>query len=181
MIHFGDDRRQFLYRVAGVAIRDGRLLIHRFEDESFFCLPGGRVEMGEPAEEALYREMEEELGCQVTISRLLWIVDNHFVHRGRVFHELGLYFEVTLPDDVSQSSGEPWTGVELNGIKMHFQWQPIEHLCELDFKPDCLVGRMARLPDWPEYMLHRESEEMWDPTVDRPGSAPLRWPRHRAG
>jgi 8-oxo-dGTP pyrophosphatase MutT (NUDIX family) len=158
MIHYGDDRGHFLYRVAAVAIRDGRVLVHRFEYDTFYCLPGGRVEMGEPAEEALYREMREELGCDVTITRLLWVVDNHFVHRGHVYHELGLYFAVTLPDG-PQSCGDPWIGEELNGTKMHFHWQPVEQLGELEFNPPCLVGRMASLPEWPEYVLQKDGDQ----------------------
>lgn len=155
MIHYGDDRQHFLYRVAGVAMKDGRVLVHRFEHETFFCLPGGRVEMGEPAEEALYREIREEVGCEATIRRLLWVIDNHFVHRNRVVHELGLYFLIDLPDDVPQTSGAPWTGAELDGGKLYFQWQPVDRLGELEMVPPCLVQRMQNLPEWPEYVLQK--------------------------
>ena len=93
-----------MYRVAGVATIGGRVLVHQFEGEDDFCVvPGGRVEMREPAEEALAREMREELGCDVRVGRLLWVIDNLFLHRGRDYHELGLYFEITLPEGVPAS------------------------------------------------------------------------------
>lgn len=156
MIFYGDDRRRFLYRVAGVAVIDGRVLVHRFENEAFYCLPGGRVEMGEPAEEALLREIREELGCETSIKRLLWVIDNHFVHRGRIHHELGLYFLIELPTGCPQASGEPWTGAELDGTKLYFQWQPVERLGELEMKPECLIERMRALPEFPEYVVQRD-------------------------
>ena len=159
MIHYGDDRGHFIYRVAGVAIVTGRVLVHRIADEPFFCLPGGRVEMGEPAEEALYREMREELGCEVMITRLLWVLDHHFVHNGRIHHELGLYFAMKLPAGIAQTSGEPWTGLELDGTKLHFQWQPVERLGELEFKPSCLIDRIPSPPEWPEYVLHKDGDQ----------------------
>jgi 8-oxo-dGTP pyrophosphatase MutT (NUDIX family) len=156
MIHFGDDRRRFLFRAGAVAVIDGRVLVQQFENETFWCLPGGRVEMGEPAEEALAREMLEELACEVRVTRLLWVIDNHFKHRDVVHHELGLYFVVELPEGSPQASGEPWTGAELDGTKLYFRWQPVDRLAELDLKPSCLIERLAALPDHPEYVLHRD-------------------------
>jgi 8-oxo-dGTP pyrophosphatase MutT (NUDIX family) len=156
MIFYGDDKRRFLYRAAGVAVIGGRVLVQQFEDETFWCMPGGRVEMGEPAEEALLREMREELDCEVAVERLLWVIDNHFTHRGVVYHELGLYFAITLPDGCSQASGVPWTGEELDGTKLYFRWHPVERLGELDLKPVCLVDRLRELPDHPVYVKHRD-------------------------
>ena len=156
MIHFGDERRRFLYRAAGVAVMDGRVLVHQFENDTFWCLPGGRVEMGEAAEEALAREMHEELGCAVRVWRLLWINDNHFVHRGVVHHELGLYFHIELPEGCLQSSGEPWTGAELDGTKLYFRWQPVDALAELDLRPSWLIERLRSLPEHPEYVVNRD-------------------------
>jgi 8-oxo-dGTP pyrophosphatase MutT (NUDIX family) len=153
---------RFLYRVAGVALVDGRLLVQQFEGETFWCLPGGRVEMGEPAEEALAREMREELGCEVRIGRLLWVIDNFFRHRRVDHHELGLYFAITLPEGSSQVSGEPWTGSEDVGLaenetlELHFSWQPIDELPTLDIKPSCLREMLRELPAHPVYMLHRD-------------------------
>src|ERR1700730_9019285 len=99
MLMVDSEGERFLYRVAGVAAIDGRVLVQRFEGEEFWCLPGGRVEMGEPAKEALAREMSEELGCEAGVGRLLWVIDNFFRHRGVDHHELGLYFAITLPED----------------------------------------------------------------------------------
>ena len=156
MIHFGDERRRFLYRAAGVAVIDGRVLVQQFQDETWWCLPGGRVEMGEAAEEALAREMLEELGCDTRVRRLLWINDNHFVHKGVIHHELGLYFAIELPAGCMQASGEPWTGAELDGTKLHFRWQPVHRLAEVNLKPELLIERLQTLPEHAQYVLQRD-------------------------
>jgi ADP-ribose pyrophosphatase YjhB (NUDIX family) len=159
MIHFGTETQKFLYRVAGVAVVDGHILIQQFEnDDTFWCLPGGRVEHGEPAEEALLREMAEELDCEVRVGRLLWVMDNLFLYRGVHFHELGLYFAITLPDGCLQSSGDPWTGAELDGTKLFFRWHPIEHLGEVELKPWCLVTLLRDLPEHTRYVLHQDAK-----------------------
>jgi len=154
-LHFGPEDRKFLYRVAGVAIRGGKVLIHSWEGQTaFFCLPGGRVSMGEPAAAAIAREMREELACEVRVGRLLWLIENLFTHNGIAHHEIGLYFEITLPEGVPQASGEAWTGHEEDGSEMYFRWQPLDRLGEIDLKPSCLKSLLMALPEHTEYVLH---------------------------
>ncbi len=65
VIQFDQDGRRFNYRVAGVAIHDAAVLLHRAGDEPFWTLPGGRAEIGETAEQTIRREMREELSTHV--------------------------------------------------------------------------------------------------------------------
>ncbi|HEX8919017.1 MAG TPA: NUDIX domain-containing protein, partial [Chloroflexota bacterium] len=61
MIHFRTADGVFNYRVAGLCIQDGWVLLHRMNEDPFWTVPGGRCEMLEPSAEALKREMREEL------------------------------------------------------------------------------------------------------------------------
>ncbi|MCH8963200.1 MAG: LLM class flavin-dependent oxidoreductase [Bacteroidetes bacterium] len=45
-IQFGDEERQFLYRTAAVALNGDLVLLQRIGDAKFWCLPGGRMEVG---------------------------------------------------------------------------------------------------------------------------------------
>ena len=59
-----------------VIVRDNRLLLVRRSEHviapRMYCFPGGGIEDGETEEEALVRELEEELGCLVVPRRRLW-------------------------------------------------------------------------------------------------------------
>jgi hypothetical protein len=108
----------------------------------------------------LWLEMREELGCEVRIGRLLWVID---WHRGYDYHELGLYFAITLPEGCSQVSGDPWTGSEdvgLGGgetIELYFQWKPVAELASLDLKPSCLRELLRELPEHTQYVVYKDS------------------------
>jgi 8-oxo-dGTP pyrophosphatase MutT (NUDIX family) len=155
---FESGRRKFVYRAGAIAVRDGRVLVHQWEgDDDFFCLPGGRVEHGESAEEALRREMREELACDVKVGRLLWVIENFFTHRDVDTHEIGMYFAIELPEGCLQSSGEPWTGAELDGIELYFSWHPVDRLHEIDLKPSFWKEALRDLPERTAYVVHYDT------------------------
>jgi ADP-ribose pyrophosphatase YjhB (NUDIX family) len=60
-------------RVRGILIEAGKLiLIKRVKStETYYVFPGGGVEEGESLEQALLREMKEELGVEVKMGELL--------------------------------------------------------------------------------------------------------------
>jgi 8-oxo-dGTP diphosphatase len=67
-----NSRPRIVDTVAGILIREGKFLVEkrRSDDDSdpgFVSIPGGHVEKGESLNEALNREMKEELG--ITIGR----------------------------------------------------------------------------------------------------------------
>ena len=102
----------FNYRVCAVMIQDGKLLVMRDERSPYSYLPGGRVKLHEAAEQAVLREVKEELGVDAKIIRPLWLVQNFFVEDvdQERYHELCLYFLVDVSHTGLLSLGEsfPW-------------------------------------------------------------------------
>ncbi len=67
-----------IVRVVGAAIvRDGRILVAQraMSDIPYKSLkwefPGGKIETGESEEEAIVREIQEELGCEIEVDALI--------------------------------------------------------------------------------------------------------------
>jgi len=59
---------------ANVAIiQDGRVLLTKRRDFAVWCLPGGCVDAGESVGQAAIREMREETGLEVRLTRLVGI------------------------------------------------------------------------------------------------------------
>ena len=160
MITLSADGGRFNYRIVGVAMREGEVLLHRAAQDDFWALPGGRGELLEPAETTLRREMREELGVEVRVERLLWIVENFFAHEAAAYHELALYFLMTLPaGSPVYAAREPLAGQEEGGIELIFQWYPLAALDRVRLYPTFLREALRALPDGPVHVVHTDPTE----------------------
>ena len=160
MVAFDKGDAHFNYRVAGIAIHNGRVLLDRNTRNPYWVLPGGHPEMMELMHEAVRREIQEEIGAEVEVDRLLWIVENFFF-KGKPIHELSFYFQVNLPDHSALlKSDGPFYGDE-HGRQLIFQWYPIDEaaLTHLPLYPSFLAQALAHLPNTPEHIIFEEYKQ----------------------
>lgn len=61
----------FGFRVAGVLLNQGKILLSTDDHVDFWVLPGGGVKPFESSEEAIKREFREEMGVEIEVVRLL--------------------------------------------------------------------------------------------------------------
>jgi ADP-ribose pyrophosphatase YjhB (NUDIX family) len=86
---------------AVTVVPDGRvLLVVRGKDpgKGLYGLPGGFVDPGETAEEALRREVFEEIGVKVTGSQYLTSFPNEYVYCGAILPVTDLFFLIQIDD-----------------------------------------------------------------------------------
>jgi ADP-ribose pyrophosphatase YjhB (NUDIX family) len=118
----------------------GRVLLdrtHHAGKAPFYWLPGGGVEPGEIAEEALRRELIEEASLVIAVERLLYVSENLFVESGDYRHEVILYFLAR--------AGETLPGSPVD--RRQHEWHPPDATPAPFLPPDVAAAVVADLPD----------------------------------
>lgn len=156
-ISFVTGKGKFNFRVCAVIVNDGKLLCMHDYRSPYYYLPGGRVKMGETAEQAIVRGLKEELTITPTIERALWLNQAFFKEDvdGTDFHEICIYFLVNISDTDLLSRGNQFCGQEV--AKQHyFKWIEFSQLKEQYFYPLFLKKAIFDLPSALTLITERE-------------------------
>ena len=156
-ISFQIEAQKFNYRVCAMIISGNKILAMRDERSPYFYLPGGRVAMGETAEQAVVREVQEELGVTPKIARPLWLNQAFFTEDvdSLRYHELCIYFLMDISDTNLLEKGNTFTLAEGKHI-LTFEWLEFDRLKEEYFYPLFLKKEIYSLPD--EFTIRTEIE-----------------------
>lgn len=114
-------RTRFQVRAAAILRQNGHVLVHRAAQDSFWTLPGGRVQAAETAAEAVRREILEELGVPVQVGSLQCLMENFFVYDGRNGHEVGFYFDARFEEPFPFHAHDVVHKV-FDGAELEFRW-----------------------------------------------------------
>ena len=157
-ISFKVDNEKFNYRVCAMMISNGKILAMRDDRSPYYYLPGGRVSLGETAENAVIREVQEELGVTPKIIRPLWLNQAFFTEDvdNLRYHEICIYFLMDIGNTDLLSRGKIFTSNE--GQRSHtFEWLEFDRLKNEYFYPLFLKKDIFNIPD--VFTIRTEIEE----------------------
>lgn len=157
-ILFKTDDAVFSYRVAGVMVQNGKVLLQRPADVYEYAFPGGHAEFFETNAQTLMREFREEMGAEITVGNLMWVGEIFFPWGKKPCHQICLYYKV-----------EPVSGIPLDRnfhgteqlenltFKLHFEWHDIDQLSALEvYPPQC--REFLKLPeDQVQHFIYHET------------------------
>ncbi len=118
-----------------IIIKDGKILLCKDNNDNHFFLPGGHVEFGELSEEALRRELIEELGKKAKGIKFIETIENIFIQGEKKRHEVDMIFAVEFED------------YNLTSIEDHieFSWHDTSNILEVNLLPE--IAR-DKIPGW---------------------------------
>lgn len=114
-------------RVGAIITKDDRVLMVRNPVEDWYYSVGGRIQFGETAEQAVVREVREELGVELEIDRLGFITENYFYgtmgdNTGRLIYELCFYFYMRAPEAFRPN----YDSITVNEHTEYIEWVPFD-------------------------------------------------------
>ncbi len=147
-------KREIEILARGVCVKAGKLLVCRTRGAAITYLPGGHVEFGEGAVEALSRELLEEMGKNCRVGRFLGCAEHEFRQKGRKHVEMNLVFEMGIEGIDIERDPESREG------HLDFFWIPMKDLKGGRLEPALL---QTALPAW----IKRRPAGGWVSTIER--------------
>ena len=151
-ILFKTDDWVFSYRVAGICVKNGKVLLQKPVNDTAFAFPGGHVAFGETNEETLIREFKEEIGVDIRVGELKWVAEIFFPWGDKPCHQICLYYMV----DGDISDMNQFMGIEERGVPLEFWWIPLEQVQELEVYPVETPQLLQKLDAGMQHFVYKE-------------------------
>lgn len=137
------DNQVFGVRATALIVRDGQIYLAKSPEGKYYCI-GGAIAVGETTEEAVQREVREEVGCDVTVDQLAFVVENQFELDGTHYHQMEFHYLVTPVT-------EPQAVMVEGGRSLTCEWVAIDDLPAINLNPPFLK---TALRDWDGQIKH---------------------------
>ncbi|MGZ9756003.1 NUDIX hydrolase [Mycoplasma sp. 394] len=137
---------RFKYRVGVIIRKENQILIASDPWNGYWYLPGGKVAMHESIDEAVLREIKEELNINVVNIHKHFLIESFYVNSFNLkrYHELSIIVSA-IPVSFEKISKPEFT-FEENGNVFAFKWIDIDKLKDINFFPRFLVDQLDNLP-----------------------------------
>ena len=137
-------------------IQDGKMAAIKIRDggEEWYIMPGGGQEAEETLQEAVCREVLEELGITVACRDLLFVIEG--VH-GESFHRVDLVFFCKIMENI------PDAVLHSDTHQVGVEWLDIETLNKLPLYPSKLRRQIMNYYEGKPWKVYLGNEEVGDP------------------
>lgn len=152
-IIFHRDNYIFDYRVAGILVRDGKVLLQAPKNTGEYAFPGGHVALGETNAETLVREWCEEVG------ELKWVEENLFSWSDKNAYQISLSYLVKLKDTTQIPLVSSFVSKEYNADDekaIWFHWVPLSEVKNLTVYPTKAAELLPLLDEGVKHFVYRE-------------------------
>lgn len=145
----------FNYRVGAIILHGGRLLLMKNSEEPYYYSVGGRVRFNETTEEAVRREVREEIGIDLEIDRFLFFQEQFFDGKvtGTHIHELGVYYLMKDSGVLDNMERLTCRSVTARGVAEELVWLPLNEIHKYYLVPESVAARLQNLPEHPEHLI----------------------------
>ena len=148
----------FSYRVAGICVYDGKVLLQKPTNDTAFAFPGGHVEFGETNEETLIREFKEEIGAEIRVDELKWVAEVFFPWGSKPCHQICLYYmaEILSPEIPRDGVFLATEHMEGRNFDLEYHWVPLEEAEKLEIYPTHTRQLLKKLHEGVAHFVYRE-------------------------
>ena len=137
----------FGVRATALILQNGKLLVTK--DKGKYYTVGGAIQVNESTEDAVVREVREELGVRSQAGQLAFVVENRFEQDGVSYHNIEFHYLVNLLEEAPLTMQE-------DEKRQPCKWIDLDRLEGINLVPAFLK---TALPEWNGQLKHIHLEE----------------------
>lgn len=142
----------------GLIIKDGKMLAIKIKDcnEEWYIMPGGGQAAEELLPEAVCREVAEEVGIEIEVKELVFVVEGA---HGESFHRVDLVFLCEYIGEIENAK------IHVDTNQTGYEWLDIAMLNTTPLYPSKLRRQIMNLYEGKSYKVYLGNEEIGDTEV----------------
>lgn len=133
----------FGLRASALIIKDNKIFLTKDNNNHYYTI-GGASLVGEDTRETVSRETFEEVGIEVKVGDLAFIVENQFKISDHFYHNIEFHYFVTPLSDSKLKMNE-------NGIEQSCEWVSLNQIANINLVPEFLKTELIK---WSGYIIH---------------------------
>ena len=157
-ILFKTDDWVFSYRVAGICVQNGKVLLQKPTNDNAYAFPGGHVEFGETNEKTLVREFKEEIGADIRVGEMKWVAEVFFPWGSKPCHQICLYYLVEILNADIPKDGMFMATEQMEGrnSQLEYHWVKLDEVGHLEVYPTNTIELLQKLHEEVQHFVYRE-------------------------
>lgn len=157
-ILFKTENWVFSYRVAGICVKNGKVLLQTTTNDPAFAFPGGHAEFGESNAETLIRELKEEIGADIRVGELKWVAEVFFPWGSKPCHQICLYYMMEILNDEIPKEGKFLAKEYMEGrnFDLEYHWVPLADAKNYEIYPTQCRQLLEKLDEGVQHFVYKE-------------------------
>lgn len=133
-IKYDKDNFSFAYRVSAIIYNGDKtkILLFRGNDSNFYMLPGGKVHELEKSEDAIKREIKEEIGFEDLEFEMAGVSEE--IVKEKNIHQISFTYKTIYKDEIKE---EKFKSIETDW--MNFEWVDVNKLNDYEIHPSNII------------------------------------------
>ena len=149
------DKYKLNIRAAGLIIHNNKVLTHKDVKKDHYCIPGGRIEIGENSEKTILREFEEELGKPIEIIDYVSTIENFFEMNNKPYHELYFLYKIDFANEEDKKIEYTMKNNEGKDYLV-YEWIDIKEIDKYNILPVC-IKELLKSEKKPPHVINIDS------------------------
>ncbi|MGT2934994.1 NUDIX hydrolase [Streptococcus castoreus] len=137
------DNQNFGVRASALMMKDGKIFLAKSPNDAYYLL-GGAIHIGELAEDAVRREIMEEVGVEIKVDTLAFVVENLFKLNEISYHQIEFHYLVS-------PLSKPQETIIEGGEARICEWVALKDLDKINLNPSFLK---KELKNWDGKLRH---------------------------